>query len=326
MKQFISVSAPGKLMLLGDHAVVYNRPCLVTAINLRLKVVAEIIEKPLLQLTAKEIGIDGYERPMEKIGQGEIVKEVKFVELAVKNFINKYQIKVGIRITTHPGFSSLYGLGSSAAVTVCVLKAIANICKINITPKELFDLSYKTVLDVQGSGSGFDIAAAIHGGLLYFFAGGEKIEALSCKDLSLIVGFSGTKADTVSMLNLVEEKKKNYQKAIEMIFDNIARIVDEARLAILEKNWGRLGTLMDYNQSYLEDLGVSTDKLNQMIDVSRQAGAYGAKLSGAGGGDCMIALVSAQKRKDVEEAIKNTGGEIVEAEIDNNGVTIDEET
>ncbi len=184
----------------------------------------------------------------------------------------------------------------------------------------MFDLSCKTVLDIQGKGSNFDVAAVIYGGTIYFKNGGEVIESLAAEGLNLVVGFTGIKSDTVSMINLVSEKMKNYKEGVEKIFDNIAGLVEEGKQAIMDKDWERLGTLMDYNQNYLEDLGVSTDKLNLMIDEAKKAGAYGAKLSGAGGGDCMIALVSDQSRLKVCQAIKNAGGKIMEVAVNAEGV------
>lgn len=311
-------------MLMGEHAVVYDRACLVTAVNKRMTVTAQSVDEPLFKLEAPDVKITGYQKLLKELGKGDVSKEVVFVETAVKNFTDKYKIQNGIFITIKSDLSSQFGFGSSSAAIVGVIKALTEIFQIEISAKELFDISYKTVLDVQGKGSGSDVAAAIYGGMLYFKTEGSVIEQLNTDGMNLVVGYSGIKADTVSMINLVMEKKKNYQEGVEKIFDNIAQLVDEAKIAILEKDWERLGTLMDYNQSYLEDLGVSTDKLNRMIDASRQAGAYGAKLSGAGGGDCMIVLVSEDNKVEVIRAIADAGGEIINVGINTSGAVIEE--
>ncbi len=318
----ITVSAPGKLMLMGEHTVVYGRPCIVTAIDQRLKVTIELIDESLMILSTQDIKFSKYQRSLSEIGKGEVPKEAKFVEFAVYNFLQKYKIPKGVSISTVSEFSANFGFGSSSAVSVGVTKALSELMQSKLSNKELFDLSYKTVLDVQGVGSGFDVASAIFGGTIYFQTGGKIIESLSVNDMSLVVGYSGVKADTVSMMNLVSEKMKNYKEGVEKIFGSIANLILEAKKAILEKDWQRLGTLMDFNQNYLEDLGVSTQKLNQMIVAAKKAGAYGAKLSGAGGGDCMIALVSKKTKSLVEEAIIKVGGEIIDVKIGAEGVKI----
>lgn len=315
MKQ-ISVAVPGKLMLMGEHAVVYGRPCIVTAVDQRMRVSVGMRDDAIFTLEAPEVNITGYQKPMTEVGKGEIPKEARFAEVAAANFISQYKIDAGINITIQANFSAKFGFGSSSAVTVGVIKGLSELTGIKLSDKELFDLSYKTVLDAQGKSSGFDVAAAIYGGTIYFLTGGKTIEALPADGMNLVVGYSGIKADTVSMINLVAEKMKNYQDGVNKIFDGIGKLVDDAKQAMLEKDrMRRLGTLIDYNQSYLEDLGVSTDKLNNMITAAQKAGALGAKLSGAGGGDCMIALTSAENKLKVSQAIQDAGGEIMNVGI-----------
>ncbi len=310
-------------MLMGEHAVVYGRPCIVSAVSQRMRISAELLDKPEFKLEAADLNIINYQKPISDLGKGEVSKGAKFAELSVRNFIDKYKITSGFYIKTQSAFSANFGFGSSSAVVVGVLKALFELLQMKIPDKELFDIAYKTVLDVQGKGSGFDVAAAIYGGTLYFQTGGKIIESLPADDMNLVVGYSGVKADTVPMINLVSEKMKNYKEGIEKIFDNIANLVLEAKKTISEKDWQRLGTLMDFNQNYLEDLGVSTQKLNQMIDAAKNAGAYGAKLSGAGGGDCMIALVSADSKSKVSKAITDVGGEIIDVNIGAEGAKVE---
>ncbi len=319
----ITVSAPGKLMLLGEHAVVYDRPCLVTTVNQRLALEARLLDDCLFQLEAPDVKISNYKKSFEDIGKAKIPKGAKFVEIAVFNFMKKYKFSSGIHINTITEFSPLYGFGSSSAVTVCTIKALSELFNITLTDKELFDLAYKTVLDIQGKGSGFDIAAAIYGGTLYFFTAGKKIEPLKIKSLPLIVGYSGVKADTVTLINQIKEKAKKYPDIIDRIYDHIAELVEQAKQALLAKDWVRFGELMNMNQGYLNSLGVSTEKLEIMIYATRSAGAYGAKLSGAGGGDCMIAIAPENKKQAVRDAITKKGGQIIDTTTNCKGVIIE---
>lgn len=110
------------------------------------------------------------------------------------------------------------------------------------------------------------------------------------------MGTEDRKADTVSIVNTVLEKQKKNPKKNRSLFNKISSLVLKAKEKILIGDYENLGMLMDQNQMLLSELGVSTEKLDAMISASKKAGAFGAKLSGAGGGDCMIALVPPDKK------------------------------
>jgi mevalonate kinase len=243
--------------------------------------------------------------------------------MAIKNFKEKYEVKAGIRITTKSEFSSLFGFGSSSASTVCVLKGLAELMHTKLSNKELFDLAYQTVLDIQGKGSGFDVAAAIYGGTLYFVTGGKVIEPIQLDDIPLVVGYTGIKADTVALIKTVAEKATRHADLVETIYTQMGKMVDSAYEAIKVKNWELVGELMNFDQGMLEALGVSSAKLAGMIHAARDAGAWGAKLSGAGIGDCMIAFVSPDKKQAVSEAIAKAGGQVLDVAPNVNGVQIE---
>ena len=323
MMKKITVSAPGKLMLFGEHAVVYNRPCLVTAVDQRMRATIEILDSPDFFLDAPDVNITGYKKSMQELGKGEIPKGAKFVEIAVRNFAAEYKLAIGLKVTTKSEFSSQFGFGSSSASTVCVLNALAELTGKKLSDKQIFDLAYQTVLDIQGKGSGFDVAAAVFGGTLHFITGGKVINPLHLNELPLIVGYSGIKADTVTLMNQVSEKAKKYPKVVNNIYTDIELLVGLAKKEMTQHNWQLVGELMNINQGFLESLGVSSGKLSAMIYAARDAGAYGAKLSGAGGGDCMIALAPDGKKKDVEKAIEAVGGEVIHVQTNAEGVRVE---
>ena len=320
----VTVSAPGKLMLLGEHAVVYDRPCLVTAVGQRMRATVSLIGPKEFQLEAADVSVTGYSKPMTELVDGEIPKGAKFVEVAIKNFNEKFPLTKGVRVETTSEFSSKLGFGSSSASTVCVIKALSELTGNKLDNKEIFELAYKTVLDIQGKGSGFDVAAAIYGGTLYFVTGGKVIEPLDIKELSLVVGYSGVKADTVTLMNQVTELAKKNPDLVEGIYNQIQKLVEKAKIELISKNWTELGKLMTKNQGLLKKLGVSTGKLDAMIDVACKAGAYGAKLSGAGGGDCMIALVPEDNKiGKIQKNIQAVGGEVINIQTNVQGARIE---
>ncbi len=328
----ITVSAPGKLMLLGEHAVVYNHPCLVTAVDQRMLATVETLGVLEFQLEAEDVKVTGYKKPLNELGKGDIPKGAKFVEIAVANLLNNPEIlkrvrndkgEMGIKVTTKSEFSSQFGFGSSSASTVCTIKAISEILGLNLSNKEIFDLAFKTVLDIQGKGSGFDVAAAIYGGTLYFVTGGKVITPLNIKFLPLIVGYSGIKADTVTLINKVKESFAGKEKRLAEIYKQIAILVEKAKTALLAKDWQELGKLMNRNQDYLRELGVSSPKLDDMINISLSAGAYGAKLSGAGGGDCMIVVCPKDKELLIKAGIAQAGGQAIGVKTNAEGARIE---
>ena len=301
----VKTSAPGKLMLLGEHAVVYGYPCIVTAVDKRLYVEAEVINKKEDEIVTPQ------------------VKESRFVLETLAHFRDKFRVNKHIKITTQGDFSHNVGLGSSSAVTVATFSALSLLFNFPLSKKEIFDLSYKVTLKIQGVGSGFDIAAATFGGTLYFVKGGKTIEPLEIDSLPIVVGYSGIKADTPYYVRKVAEAFKDRQSEMKEIFNKITELVNKAKKSLLEKDYSTLGRLMTEDHKLLQNLGVSIPQLDEMVEAALDAGAYGAKLSGAGGGDCMIALVSEDKRKAVEKAIQKAGGEIINVKNNEEGVRIE---
>lgn len=302
----LTVSAPGKLLLFGDHAVVYGYPSITTAINERLFVT-------IVETGDGTISIDAVQ-----------VNDTRFVDAAVQATINDWGIQHnGFRLTTKSIFTGKYGFGSSSAVTVATLKAIVSLYHKDVDLKTIFKKAYAIVLSIQGVGSGFDVAAATYGETMYYVKGGNILEPMKIGNMPLVVGYTGVKSNTVDMVKMVAEKREKYPEKVERIFQGIGKLVDQAKEKILSGDWERVGRLMDFNQEYLRDLGVSSDELEALISAAKGAGAWGAKLSGSGGGDCMIALAPADTRQLVEEAITKAGGEVVRVAPNAEGVRVE---
>jgi mevalonate kinase len=273
---------------------VYGYPSIVTAVNKRLFVEADISEKQEDEIIAPQ------------------VKESRFVLETIEAFKDLHKITRFIKISTKGDFSHRVGLGSSSAVTVATFGALNELFKTNMSLKDIFAHSYKVSLSVQGVGSGFDIAAATFGKTLWYIKGGKDLKVLTDIELPLVVGYSGIKADTPYFIRKVAHMKKYEKNKFNQLFSKIGSVTRKAALVIKKSDYKQLGELMNQNHSLLQKLGVSIPKLDNMVSAALSAGAYGAKLSGAGGGDCIIALVSPNKKKSVEKSIKSVGGEIID--------------
>ena len=292
----ITASVPGKLMLLGEHAVVYGYPCIVTAVDKYLSVTVRKTDK-----NHEEIITPG-------------VTDQSFVKGAIRIFKEKFAGKKSVYLTTKSELGNL-GLGSSAAVTCATIKSLANLYQVKLTSEDLFNLAYKVILKVQGRASGFDIAASIYGGTIYFDGKTKKTKLLSKRELPLVVAFTGRKGNTREMIKKVYDLRKKKPEYVEQIFKDITQLVKVGKEAVKTKNWEKLGFLMDKNQTLLERLHITTPEIDNLILAVKHSGAYGVKISGAGGGDCIIAMTQINKLEGIKQAIVDAGGKVVKIKV-----------
>ncbi len=309
----VSVSAPGKLMLFGEHAVVYGKHCIVTAVDKRL--IANLQRSKDISINSMDYKIRNY--VLNKLDS--LPSKLKFVSSSIRYFYDKYRVKGGVSISTGGTLKSSYGLGSSSAIIVCVIKGLAKLFRIPLPSRTLFDVSYKINRLVQGAGSGFDVASAIYGKTLNYVAGGKVIQKVKVKDLPLVIGYTGIKAHTPTIVKEVANRYRENPGYHDDIFDKIDSISLKAKDEIEHKKWRKVGSLMDRNQELLRKLGVSSFKLEEMVNAAKDAGAYGAKLSGAGVGDCMIAIPDGSVEA-VKDAIREAGGQVISIKVNADGV------
>lgn len=303
-----TASAPGKLMLMGEHAVVYGYPSIVMAVDHRLYV----------SVDEQDAKADTIISPQSN--------DTRFVRAAIRVARRTFDhVPNSLLIRTHGSFSGKYGFGSSSAVTVATLKAIASYIGARVSKEMLFDLAYDAVLSVQTVGSGFDVSAAVHGGTRRYTKGSGNTTNLNgaAKKMCIVVGYTGVKAKTVPLVQKVARAYKEHTRKVSKMFADIAILVNDAETAIKRRQWKTLGKLLDENHMILKQLGVSSPELEALIRASKRAGAVGAKLSGAGGGDCMIALVYKKDKVKVERAIARAGGEVVDVELNARGVRLE---
>jgi len=311
-------------MLFGEHAVIHHHPCLVTAVDLRVHVSIEKIEAPMIVIETPKLSELGqtFSLPINELFNDQFLyPQTKFIVASIRKVFASFHLHQGVNIQTS-GPINRFGLGSSSAVTVACIYALIKLFDIEIQEEKIFDLAYSAVIDVQAVGSGFDVASALYGGTIYYRPT-KKVEILPVDNLPLVVAFSGTKVSTTNLVHEVEQLRSQFPEIIDPVFNCIGKIASTARIAILQKNWQTAGKLADINQGFLESLGVSTPNLQKPIMAARESGAFGAKLSGAGGGDCMFAIVSDKTRSTIEAAIEKTGAEILHLDTNAKGVRLE---
>ncbi|MFH2118239.1 MAG: hypothetical protein ABII10_00660 [Candidatus Paceibacterota bacterium] len=319
----VTASAPGKLMLSIGYAVVHGYSTVATAVDQRLRATVAKNNSDWFHLQAPDLGLTDYSKQLSALGTDQLPKSVRFIETFYKNFLKKHPQSTGISVTTSSDFSASYGFGSSSAVTVAFAKALMELYGLKISNKELFDLTYHAVLEVQGVGSGYDLAAAIWGGTLRYVKPAKTIEPIIISGLPLIIAYTGEKADTPTLVRVVNSLHERHPQKIGRVFKEIDAIALGLETALTKKDWPAVGKFFQRSQQAARELEVSNIKIEKLVEAAEKAGAYGATCSGAGGGDCVLAIAERSTFSQVREALEQAGAKILDVKVNAPGVRIE---
>ena len=291
-------SAPGSLFLLGEYAVLYNKPAVVGALDKRMTVMLKPRADEQVELIA-----EGYGRMTTSLAELMITPPFHFVSACL--YLHRKKLPSGCEIYITSEFSDQIGLGSSAAVTVATLAALFTWLELPRDHLTLIREACRVVREVQVVGSGADVAASVMGGIVAYRAMPLDVEKFSLTP-SLTVIYSGSKTPTVEAITRVREKFASTPKLFNTLCQAIHHCAKEGIYALQEANWPRLGAAMNVQQGLMQSLGVSTPLLDDLIERLRTDPAIGgAKISGSGWGDCVIGLGKAEPL-GVEERYSGT--------------------
>jgi mevalonate kinase len=289
----ITASAPGKVILFGEHAVVYGKPAIAVAVNKKAHLTIKERQDSKLKAHIKGLDINA-SLDLENIPtiNHEFQRGILKYVLKSWEIIQEKQKTVpvkGLDILLNIEMPIGAGLGSSAAVTVATLSALNKYYKADLERDEIANLAYQVELKVQGAASPIDTTLSTYGGAIYLSTN-RKAEKLPVKyELPLIIGHTPREGNTEELIRIVRKRMEKYPNSIKPIFESIEQVTMEAREALLEGDHKKLGELMNINHGLLDALGVSTPTLSRMIYQAREAGALGSKITGAGGGGSIIA-------------------------------------
>ncbi|ACS90280.1 MAG TPA: mevalonate kinase [Thermococcaceae archaeon] len=328
----VLASAPAKIILFGEHSVVYGKPAIAAAIDLRTYVKAEFNENGRIRIEAKDIRTPGLtvsfseDQIYFETDYGKAAEVLSYVREAINLVMEEAEKQKGVTVSITSQIPVGAGLGSSAAVAVATIGAVSRLFGLELTPEEVAKLGHKVELLVQGASSGIDPTVSAIGGFLYYQKG--SFESLPVVELPIVVGYTGSSGSTKELVAKVRKNYEEMPEIIDPILNSMGRLVEKAREVILaeydkEIKFKRLGTLMNINHGLLDALGVSTKSLSDLVYASREAGALGAKITGAGGGGCMYALAP-EKQSEVATAIKIAGGMPIVTKISREGLRIED--
>jgi mevalonate kinase len=323
----VVASAPGKVILFGEHFVVYGEPAIVLAIDKRTYAKVEKNNDKNLRIVSTNLNISGFFRNgVFRIEQGDSKEaRIRFepVKYAVDRILEKHNGTTGLTIEINSTVPVGAGLGSSAAVAAAVTTAVAELLEVKLSKEDVFRITYEAEKTVHGTPSGIDPAIATFGGTLLFQMD-TGFRSLDVKtDIPLVIGDTGVERSTKALVERVRNLAEKYPQILDPIRRAAREITLRATNALKEKDLETIGELMNMNHALLYGLGVSDESLEWLINGARKGGALGAKLTGAGGGGCMIALARDEKLEQVMEAIQRAGGRPFIARKTDEGVRIE---
>jgi mevalonate kinase len=309
-QQVVEATAPGKVILFGEHAVVYGRPAIAAPLShIRARAAIEPGSISGLMLVAPDLGI---RRVLSAADANDAFSvAVKLVQEAIE-----LDHLPDMTITVTSDIPIAGGLGSGAAISAALVRALAGYLGRPEMATEAWvsALTYEVEKIHHGTPSGIDNTVVTYERPVYFVRRSpvNLIEPFAvARPLQLLIADTGIRSSTKRVVDDVRAGWKADPAGYEALFDGCGAVTGAARAAIEAGDLAQVGQLMNQNQALLEEMGVSGPELERLVGAARAAGALGAKLSGAGRGGNMVALVETETETAVREALLAAGAQAV---------------
>lgn len=305
-------SAPGKVILFGEHFVVYGVKAILCSINKRVTVTAEKTNERKISINSKIGKLDL--EPNKSIL--EINSPLKpFYYLANKALENK---DTGIHIQIDSEIPLGAGLGSSSA---CCVAGAAAIFKLfgDISKEEILKLAIEAERTIFENTSGADCTVCTYGGIMEYDKnnGFKKIEHEP--NFQLVIINSNIEHSTQSMVSKVKEFENKNKEEFLRLSNLESKLVEDVLKLVKENKIQEIGQKMNQNQEYLENIGISNNELTKMIKTGQES-SFGAKITGSGGGGCIFALTNESNLQNILKKFKDNSYECFSAKIDFKGL------
>ena len=309
-----TASAPAKVILFGEHFVVYGIKAILCSIEKRVFVTSVKTDKPIIFVKSNlgEISV-----PVSKS-----ITEIKspfvpFIYIA-KKMIDLFKHPGGIDITVESEIPSGVGLGSSSACCVAAAGSISGLFT-KYSKDEILNLAIEAEKTIFKDTSGADCTVCTYGGIIEYDkkSGFKKINTKL--DLSLIIANTKIPHSTKHIVRKVKEFKDKNEKQFSELCQNELNLIERVKLALSSSDIKSIGQAMIQNQKFLEQIGVSNDKLNELLGDANHT-SFGSKITGAGGGGCIIALVDETNSKNTLKNLQSKNHECFPAQMDSKGL------
>ncbi len=302
----VTATACGKIILFGEHAVVYGRPAIAAPLTLlRAQAVVQASTVAGVCLLAPDLGVH---TTLDAADADDPLAAV------LRHFAQAAKLAQwpDLTVTVHSDIPVASGLGSGAAITTAMLRALAAYFALPhlANPPQLSALTYEVEKLYHGTPSGIDNTVIAYEQPVYFMRQQpqNQIEPFRpAVPIDLLVADTGIRSSTKVVVEDVRRRWQADPIRFEQIFTACGDIVAAARQAIEQGNLAELGQLMTYNHEWLQEMSVSGPELDVLVQAALEAGALGAKLSGAGRGGNMIALVTRETAVAVQMALQQAG-------------------
>ncbi len=299
-------SAPGKVVLFGEHFVVYDSPAILAAIDKRIHAQVQVKSGKEITIVSdhKLVGSARIQR-LFKLENGLISKQVlEPLRECAMAVLSARGYKVGLDIRLNSSFPLGVGLGSSAACCVAITAAVDSLFH---QPRKNWVCKKATEAErrIHNDSSGADCSICTYGGIMYFTKknGFKRIRVK--EDLPLGLLNTRDRHSTGELVSFVKNYRDTNHQAFKVLAGFSKIVTKKAINAIKNSDYRMVGSLMNQNQALLQEIGVSNRKIQRIIDLCLENGAWGAKLTGAGGGGCVISLFPPNKGSTFFNWIRN---------------------
>jgi mevalonate kinase len=315
----ITFSAPGKIIIFGEHAVVYGYPAIAAAIDLRARCSISTTSRRINYISTPDLF------PNEAFHLNRNVPpSLKALEYLVNYIVEERDFQKGIEIQITSKIPPSAGLGSSAAVMVSLAASLYYLTDKNLDLQRVNDAAFEAEKIIHSTPSGIDNTISTFGGGIRYEEGKMKKLPIKMDTSSLIVINSLIPRNTRDLVNKVKEKYNSNEQKFKTIFEEIQNITDEGEKELAQGNIEKIGYLMTKNHELLNEIGVSHPRLEQIVKKLNQYGSLGSKLTGAGGGGCIISVFDDQENaKQAINKFTDQGLEVFISNISISGVKIE---